>query len=78
MKRVFLVRVMVYLFESILSSAYLLVLHILACTDDLPDSHCISSLVLHILTRMAQVVTFLAVLRDTKSANCCHTAVYFQ
>ena len=54
----FLVRVMVYLLESILSSAllyqnlmiYSLVLHILVCTDDVPDSHCISSLVLHILT----------------------------
>ena len=56
-----LVRVMVYLLESISSSAllyqnlmiYLLVLHILASTDDVPDSHCTSSLVLHILTRMA-------------------------
>ena len=56
-----LVRVMVYLLESILSSAllyqnvmiYLLVLHILACTDDVPDSHCTSSLVLHILTCIA-------------------------
>ena len=56
-----LVRVMVYLLENILSSAllyqnlmiYLLVLHILACTDDVPDSYYTSSLVLHILTRMA-------------------------
>ena len=46
-----LVRVMVYLLESILSSAllyqnlmiYLLVLHILACIDDVPDSHCTST-----------------------------------
>ena len=32
---------------------YLLVLHILACTDDVPDSYCTSSLLLHILTCMA-------------------------
>ena len=32
---------------------YLPVLHILACTDDVPDSCCTSSLVLHILTLMA-------------------------
>ena len=51
-----LLRIIIYSLESTYQNfmIYLHVLHILACTDDVPDSHLTSSLVLHILTRSAQ------------------------